>query len=194
MSALGDQNPIDQPQLWDVVTISGVPSPGVIKDGSIGDWSRQYEWDVKKGKGTQGATETYTNAPPAEGSITWYLWTAEQFAAWNDFLPNFKFDPTKSQPEAISIYHPALDALDISSVVVKKIGSIQHEGKNLYSITIDFLEYFPTPNVAATGTPSGSTSPSTPNPNPNPSGSDPPNAPTAEEKEIAALAAKAAAP
>jgi hypothetical protein len=189
MSALGDQNPIDNPQWWDKVLIAGVLSPGVIKDGSLEEWKRAHDWDVKKGKGTKGGVVTFTNAPPAEGSIIFYLWEPEHFAAWDDFLQALKYDPTKKAPQAVSIYHPALDAIDVASVVTTKIGNLKHEGKQLYSIQIDFLEYFPPPNIPAVGTPTGDVNTTT---------SDPTtaalnNPQTAEEKQIAALASQAAA-
>ncbi len=191
MSALGQLNPLDNPQVWDVVVISGVTSPGVIKEGSLGDWKRTHDFDVKKGKGTLGATVTFTNKPPAEGTITFMLWLAEHFAAWDAFLPLLKYDPTKKTVTAVDIYHPALDAIDVSSVVCTKIGNLVHEGKQLYSITVDFLEYFPTPAQSAVSTPNGTSG--TPPP-PGAPGNPPPNAGTAEEQEIAQLLAQATAP
>ena len=187
MSALGAQNPLDNPQVWDVVTISGIVCPGIIE---MGEWKRAHDWDIKKGKGTVGGTVTFVQKPPAEGSIKFLLWTAEQFQAWDSFLPLLKYDPTKSTVSAVDIYHPGLDAIDIATVVTVKIGNIIHEGKQLYSISVDFLEYFPPPNVSAVGTPTGATG--TP-PVPTAVGGGPPNAQTAEEKQIAALAAQAAA-
>ena len=183
MSALGQNNPLDNPAIWDFVTIAGVNSPGVIKDGALSEWKRQHEWDVKKGKGTVGATITFTSKPPAEGSITWYLWLPEHFAAWDDFLPLLQYDPTKKQAQAVDIYHPALDAIDVHSVVTTKIGNVMYEGKGLYSITVDFLEYFPAPNQNATGTPTGDFHDTSTQK----AGSGPPKAQTEEEKQIQQL-------
>jgi len=191
MSALGQLNPIDNPQEWDVVFVSGVRSPGIIKDGNLGEWKRTHDFDIKKGKGTLGATVTFTNKPPAEGTITFMLWTAAQFAAWDSFLPLLKYDPTKKTVTAVDIYHPALDAIDVSSVVCTKIGNVVHEGKQLYSITVDFLEYFPTPALSAVSTPNQTTGSPPP---PGNTGDPPPNAATAEEKEISSLLAQATAP
>lgn len=183
MSALGPLNPIDSPQVWDVVVISGVTCPGIMKDGNLGEWKRSHDFDVKKGKGTVGATVTFTSKPPAEGTITFLLWTPDHFAQWDQFLPLLKYDPTKQTVSAVDIYHPALDAIDVASVVTTKIGNINHDGKQLYSLPVDFLEYFPTPNLSAVSTPTGATS--------EPLQTDPTraanNAGTAEEKQIVAL-------
>jgi hypothetical protein len=187
MSALGSSNPLDSPQAWDVVVISGVTCPGIVE---MGEWKRQHDFDVKKGKGTVGGTVTFVQKPPAEGTIKFLLWTAEQFAAWDTFLPLLKYDPTKKTVSAVDIYHPALDAIDVSSVVTTKIGNVVHEGKQLYSISVDFLEYFPPPNASAVSTPTqanGSPPAFTRNGNAA-------NAQSGYEAEIAALLNKAQQP
>lgn len=138
--SLGDFNPIVFPQLWDNIVIAEVQSPGICE---LGTFKRVHEFQIKKGKGTVGATVTFTQKPPAEGSAKLLLWTEEHFAQLDDFLPLLKYDPTKQGVEAVSIFHPTLAAIDISSVVCTNIESITHEGGQLYSIKLDFLEYFP---------------------------------------------------
>ncbi len=147
-------NPLDDPLGWDVVVIGGIVSPGLAK---IGDFKTKREFDVKKGKGIFGATITFVGRPPSTGSITFYLWEPAHFDAWVAFRPLFKFDPTKKAIQAIDIFHPALTEIDMNSFVCEGIGATTHEGKGLYSITVDLLEFFPPPNKNATGTPSGST-------------------------------------
>jgi hypothetical protein len=159
-STLGIMNPIDNPETWDSVQIGGTTSPGVCH---VGEWKRHHDFDIKKGKGAQGATITFVQKPPAEGSIEFELWTADHFNAWDLFLPLLKYDPTKKDIQAIDLYHPSLDAIDVHSVVCTKIGNVVHKGEQLYSITVDFLEYFPvapknassTPNTSSTGNGTG---------------------------------------
>lgn len=180
-------NPIENPQAWDIVYIGQVPCPGYCK---VGEFPRSYEWDVKKGKGTQGATTTFVGKPPTKGSITFYLWTAQHFKEWAVFRPLLKYDPTKKSVQAVDIYHPSLADIDVNSVVTEEIGNIIHEGEQMYSIKVDFLEYFPAPKKSAVGTPSGSTSTqkgTTPGTPPDPIAD-------AQQKEIAALLKKASEP
>ncbi len=180
-------NPIDNPQAWDVIQIGSQTSPGICK---IGAFKAKHEWDVKKGKGTLGATITFVGRPPASGSITFKLWTKAHFVQWDTFSDLFKYDPTKKAVQAIDICHPSLAAIQLNSVVCEGIGAINHEGNGLYTITVDLLEYFPPPKASATGTPSGSSA----------SGGtgglatsvDP--VADAQQKEIAALLAKAGQP
>ena len=92
--ASGALNPIDNPQAWDVIIVGGVASPGVC---SVTGFKRECEWDVKKGKGTVGATLTYVQKPPATGQFKFTLWTAAHFVAWEAFRALLKYDPTKKR-------------------------------------------------------------------------------------------------
>jgi hypothetical protein len=183
--ASGSLNPIDNPQAWDFVTISGVNSPGLAE---VSEWPRHHEWDVKKGKGTLGGTVTFVGRPPATGKIKFMLWTAAHFQQWESFRALMKYDPTKKAPQAVDIFYPSLADINITSVVVEDIGNIVHEGGQLYSITVAFLEYFPPPKASAVGTPSMATG------GPGGPGTPPPVAQDAEQAEIAKLLAQAQAP
>lgn len=162
MSSFGAIDPISNPRAWDFVTIANVNSPGFCQ---VPEWKRKHEYDVKKGKGTTGATVTFVQKPPAEGSIKFFLWDNgtlgtghNHFKEWDAFIPLLEYDPTKSakDQQAFGIYHPALDAIKVKNVVTNGIGSLVHEGAGMYSITVDFLEYFPASKTSAVSTPKGS--------------------------------------
>ncbi len=183
----GDSNPIDNPQAWDFAIIGGKATPGCIK--SIDGFERPYGWDKKKGKGAKGATGTLTNMPPAEGSITWELWTSEHFRLWDEIRAIIKYDPTKKPASAFDIYHPSLADVDVNSVVTEGISPIKHDGGGRYSITVKFGEYLPSPKASATSTPGGSRSSAgaTPGATPDPVADE-------QQRQIAALLAKAQEP
>lgn len=149
-SQISIQNPFSQPQLWDQIWIGNVPSPGICL---VGDFKRSYEWDVKKGKGSQSSTLTYTGRKPAKGQIKFLLFAAEHFAQWSAFIKLLQYDPTKKKINAIDIGHPSINFVGIHSVVTENIGNVIHEGKQLYSITVSFIEYFPPSNANAVSTP-----------------------------------------
>ncbi len=152
-------NPFDAPQDYDFVEIDGEENPGIIAPGGITGFKRETEWDVKKGKGTKGGTATLSQLPPAKGSIKFLLWTPEHFATWNQsFYARFKYDPSKKTKNAVDIYHPQLDFVDVHSVVTESISPPVPEGKGLWAITVELLEYLPAPPKTITSTPSGSTS------------------------------------
>lgn len=182
-------NPFDSPDAWDVIKIGQQTSPGLCK---VSDFASKHEWDVKKGKGTLGATITFVGRPPAKGSIKFKLWTPQHFVQWGTFVDSFKYDPTKKAVQAIDIYHPALSFIDLNSVVCEGIGLPVHEGSGLYTITVELLEYFPPPKASAIGTPSGSVS--TKSKSGDPAGAPPDPVADAQQKEIGALLAKAGQP
>lgn len=157
-------NPIDDPRAFDSVIIAGKESPGLAQ---VGEVSREYEWDVKVGKGAFGSTTTFTGRVPAKFSVMFTLWTQQHFSDWEDFVSRLKYDPTKirynpdtlfvSGVSAVDIFHPVLVNLDVNSVVVQKIGGLVHKGRGVYTASIDFLEYYPPPKISVVATPAGST-------------------------------------
>lgn len=146
-------DPITNAAAWDAVEVGGVEAPGIC---ILSGWKRAHEWDQKKGKGGLGATITFVQRPPAKGSIEFLLWLPSHFVEWKEFRQQFKYDPTKQEPQAVDIYHPSLDDIGIHSVVCEDIGAIIHKGKGKYSITVALLEYFPPPPKSAVGTPTQS--------------------------------------
>jgi len=181
-------NPILFPETWDVIFVGQVMSPGIVS--KVSGFDRVYDWDVKKGKGTVGATTTFTGKPPAEGSFTFQLWKEDHFTAWDAFVLLLKYEPTKKAVSAVDVYHPALVSSDVTSLVTQKISPVLHVGGGLYEVTVSFLEYFPAAKKNATGTPDGSkttqkgTTPGTP---PDPIAD-------AQQEEIRRLLAQASAP
>ena len=193
---LAGVNPNQWPQYWDKVIVAGVASPGVAR---IKDWKRANDWDVKKGKGTRGATLTFVQQPPAEGQIVFELWDDgfvggtghNHFAEWDSFVTLLKYDPTKKTADAVSIYHPSLDFIDVTSVVTTKIGNPVQvtEGDTHYTITVDFIEDYPSPPVNASSSPLSPTTTATV-----PDGTiynPPPTASDAYQQQIQALLAQA---
>lgn len=148
-----DLDPINNPEAWDKITIGGVLSPGICK---VSGFKRKHDFDRKKGKGASGETLTFVQKPAAEGSIKFLLFESIHFLEWQKFRDALKYDPTKRAVSPVDIYYPALDDLGIKAVVTSSIGMVEPEGKGLYSITVEFIEYNPPPPVSAVSTPKGS--------------------------------------
>lgn len=180
--SLAASNPFDAPQVWDVLVIAGKLTPGLAK---LQEVVRKHEWDVKKGKGAKGATETLTQLPPAEITFEFFVWSKDQCGLWDAILPLFKYDPTRKTVSAVDVYHPSLADVDVTSVVTVDIGGWTHEGGGLYRRLVKLLEYYPAANADATGTANGSTGtdPNDPN-NANNNPDTTPDAADAQEKAI----------
>lgn len=191
---IGAINPIDDPLVFDVVEIGGTVSPGKCV---VTGFKRPHEFDVKKGKGAIGGTLTFVQKPPADGTITFWLWTSDHWAQWATFLPLLKYDPTKKTVQAVDIYHPSLDAIDVTSVVCNEIGQPEqvNDGDSLYTITCKFIEFFPAPAISAVSSPNTSKSGGTDaNGNNTTPGAQPPNAQDEYQQQISDLLTQAQQP
>jgi len=186
----GQLNPFDNPEAYDVVVLGGVTSPGVVKPGAITGFKRAHEWDIKKGKGAKGATLTYVQRPPAQGTITFTLGTREHFTAWESFRPQFKYDPTKKNPQALDIFHPVLADLDIHSVVCESLSQLENDGYGEWTCVVELCEYFPPPKAPAVGTPTTSQT----NTNPKTAANQQPAVQDAQQAEIQRLLDQASQP
>jgi hypothetical protein len=146
-------DPIANPVIWDFVLVGAARTPGIAV---VHEFKRRHEFDVKKSKGVYGATITFVGRPPATGRVELKLWQSQHFADLQSFIPNLKYDPTKSTVQAVDVYHPSLDLIEIRSVVCESIGNIIHAGQKLYTVELELLEYFPPPAISAVSTPTRS--------------------------------------
>lgn len=143
---------LTSPGPWTYLKVQGQVSPGWILAGDLRGFERKFKWDVKAGKGTQGATTTLVGLEPSEGSITFSLPSEADIAAWSAFLALWRFDPTKGKGQAVVVYHPALASVQppITSLVMTKHTPVSYDDKGCGKVTIDCLEYFPAKSTGAT--------------------------------------------
>lgn len=153
--ASGALNPIDHPNAWDYCTVAGMVCPGWCE---VTGWKRNWGWQKKHGKGIQGTVLTYTGKPSAEGTIKFFLTEPVDFANWESFRPLFKYDPTRATVVGVDIVHPAIQDLEIKACVTEDIGQLEHEGLNLWTITVKLIEFTKPPPASAVGTPTGADS------------------------------------
>jgi hypothetical protein len=155
---LGALNPIAFPGFWDRLIVGDVPSPGYC---TWSGWARKLELDKKKGKGTKGATSTVSQEPPAEGSFEFFIWDdgslgtgRNHFEDWENFSALLKHDPSKKEVTALGVFHPALDAIDVRSVICEEIGAPEPKGDGMWSVQCKFSEYLPASakNITSTAT------------------------------------------
>ena len=147
-------DPISQPEAYDSVSFSGI-AYGYCE---VTGFEREYEWDIKQGRGVQGATCTFVGQHLATGTIKFLAWEKAHFDSFKAILAIIKYDPRKkATTQAVQIWHPAIIENDINAVVAKKLGKWEHDGSGLYSRTVEFLEFKPPPKINVTTTPLTST-------------------------------------
>lgn len=149
----GTLNPIKYANAWMRFFMNGVQSPGTIPRGGIRGFERKTGWDKKAGKGTKGATLTLKDAPPCEGAITLQLFTPQDFTDWDNFVETvLSIAPDKQKSEGLSIWHPALQAIGLTNVVVAAFSPPDHQGKGLYHVVISLIEWQQPPAVSVVST------------------------------------------
>jgi hypothetical protein len=156
---------VTDPNQWLFFKLLGTNSPGTIARNGVKGFKRETGWDIKKGKGTKGATLTLKDQPPCHGSITLQLigpggfyqtsGPSTDFAAWDKFVSLvLSINPVIQQGlGGLSIYYPGFASIGLTAVVVAHYTAPEHVGKGLYHCTIDLIEFQPPPAVNITQTP-----------------------------------------
>lgn len=150
-------NPIDTPELYDVITLAGRPSPGRAR---LNIAKRDYGWDEQKAKGNDGAETVKNGASLVKFTVELFLWRDAKrdcFAEWESWKAVLDTPVDPKSPKALDIYHPELDELGVRSAVVKARGPAHPDGAGGCTVSIDFLEYAPA-KKAPGGKPGGSRS------------------------------------
>ena len=166
---------------WLKAQLGGVKTPGTIPVGGLRGFKRETGWDVKKGKGTKGATLTLKDQPPVEGTVICQLTTAQDFADWDDFVANvLDTDPETQQAEGLSWYYPGHVSISLSVVVIKHYTGIEYQGRGMYHGTFEIIEWGPPPAKSIVQTPAQE----------KPDANDPDTPPAPEDPRLVALQAQ----
>ena len=101
--------------------------------------------DAKSAPGSSGGRIVDKGYDLAKVSVTVSLWTQEHFATWGALLDVIQPRAGRRR-DAVSIYHPALEAVGIASIVVESISSIEHSGTaGIYRAGFEAIQYQPAP-------------------------------------------------
>lgn len=181
-------NPLSTPSAYRHFFMAGAKSPGAIPLDGIDGFDLANDWEVKKGKGKDGATITKNGRPPLEGSIRIQLWRdgsnddePDDFADWDTFKAGLIV--LDEGGAAIDIQHPLINDQGVVSVVIKLIGKPKQVGAGMWEVKIDLLQWVPTPKTSS-GTPGGSAAGSSDASNGPGGGDEPATSETAQEKEF----------
>ncbi len=146
-------DPIQNSAQWHKFFLLGVASPGSIPKGGVKGFKRKTGWDVKKGKGTAGATLTRSDIPPVKGTFTLQLTTPQDFTDWDAFVATvLSIDAATQGATGLAIYYPGLASIGLTTVVVEEYGPPVHQGKGMYHVEIELLEWAPPPATSAVST------------------------------------------
>lgn len=177
-------NPALSYNAWITWQLSGVQCPGtLVRPGGLRGFKRETGWDIKKGKGTQGATLTLKDMPPVEGTFTNQLVTQQDFADWDNFVSAVLSTSAKDQQaDGLSLYYPGLSSIGLNTVVVKNYSGPTYMGGGKFHVEVEVIEWQPPPNMSIVKT-VAATAPDNPAP----------DTPPVEDPRITALEAQIAA-
>ncbi len=142
-------SPWAQPNSWDTIQIGTVSWYGKFE---IEGFARKYNWNIAAGWGFQGAYEIFQAQPPAEGSITFYVWADTQYSTYIALVAALSYSPTHLPPSnasgsstnALNVVHPMLQNNGITQLIVKSIGPLKKQSDDLlFSFTVEFAEFVP---------------------------------------------------
>lgn len=129
-------NPIDDPV--DHILLNDLRSPGVAL---VSGAAQPYNWQVQQGFGLGGAIVIFRGIGLAEFEVVLQLQTVADFTAWDKFRPLVAKPPKPARPRALKIWHPHLEQLQISSVVVKELSQLEVNEFMTGHVKIKFLQY-----------------------------------------------------
>lgn len=152
VSAYGDRR-----DFWDVLVLAGVPMPGVA---FVGGHGIQHHLDVKKAPGATGATITDLGRELGRIHVRLRMWTEAQLTEFKRVTPILQFrDPNTGKLDPCDVIHPGLNAINIRSVLVHKIGipTVGRHDHGLVEVELELIEFRPPKvGVNATHTPKAS--------------------------------------
>lgn len=142
-------NPVDHPEIFETITLAGVTWSGTA---TITGLTYEASWDVQEAKGTSGATATLTSPHVlAKPSVRFDIVCdpslgIDQFTEWYEtWVPLLKSCIAGATPVGLLISHPDAQALDVSSVLVSKIGQVDRDPDDYGHGTADvaFIQFAP---------------------------------------------------
>lgn len=137
---------------WDKVRLGDTTLPGVCSVGG----SVKRDVEVKKSKGSDGATIKDNGYTPAPVAVEWRIYTAEQWLAAQEFIPTIHPRTKGGDRRAVAIGHPAPNLLGVDTIYVKEITFPEVTGEKEISIRITAVEWSEEPKKPKPGGYAGS--------------------------------------
>ncbi len=130
-------NPLEEP--IDYILLAGRRSPGLAVLTGAGS---PRKWDPRRGYGLSGGTLIFRGNDFSRFNCTLRLVTTEDWDDWSTFKDIVQRPPLGERARAKDIWHPFLEDLGITSVVVQDVLQPAREGDtNIWSVVIKFIEF-----------------------------------------------------
>jgi hypothetical protein len=136
----------DSPQ--DYIVLGGKRSPGIAE---VSDAKATYDYHIQEAAYFTGARMLFKKRELAKFSVRLHLFTREDLAdltIWRSLID--RAPDSQKKDNALTISHPQLSALGITSCVVLSVSQLEHDTFGGYYLTIQFMEFkgYPEPSQA----------------------------------------------
>jgi hypothetical protein len=128
---------------WNTVQLGDIILPGIC---TVTGFDAGQDVDVKKQKGSDGATLEDNGKDPAEGKIEVQINEA-LWPAWQKIIPRIHPRTPGASRAPREILHPKPNVLGIRDVYVRKIGIEGPTARGGMKIVLDVIEWFPKPKA-----------------------------------------------
>jgi hypothetical protein len=128
---------------WSKLLVAGRWSPGVV---SLSGHKREAKWDVQEADGEKGATQALKGIKSGEFEGDFYLADDEDFAAWDAFqvlLESTLKPDAEGNLNGLDVIHYDLNRNGYTSIVLRTMGELRHDGKGGGWIRVKFGEHLP---------------------------------------------------
>lgn len=135
--------PYEFDDLLSTFVVGTTVCPGTVTFPGLSD---PENWNVKKAKGSTGASTTLEGKDPRKFTSVIYLAddeTGEQFYIWDTFRAVVESTVVAGKPKAIQVYHPDLARAKITEASKDDIKGPVYDGKGGATYTIDWIEFRP---------------------------------------------------
>lgn len=129
-------DPISQP--CDYILLSGKKSPGIAE--VVGAGSPRKLKPIE-GYALSGGFVLFRGNKLAQFSVDIRLYTAQDWADWYAWKPLVDRVPVGERAKALQIWHPHLEDLKISAVLVEDVSQPKQGENGVWTITIKFHEW-----------------------------------------------------
>lgn len=133
-------NPIEDPDLYNCITLDGTRSPGLADlDGNGGD--RGQKWENQQAPGFAGAITIFKGEEISEVAYRFTLWEIPHFAAWDVFAAMLRAGTKKRPPRVYALVDPAVSHNEIKAVAVANVGALKRIAASKWAVVVRFTEY-----------------------------------------------------
>lgn len=108
---------------WDVVNIAGERFRGVAEVSA----TLKLRTEKKKSPGRGGSTTTIHGWDSADVTIELTLWTEQHLQSWEKIKGVIHPSASKGAPKPVDVYHPCLEDLEISKVIILEISALKKD-------------------------------------------------------------------